>query len=165
MVAVIRRRRRCERIARLEYALSLNTCPGRVRGRPGPRRRIWIPAITGSEASESWRWPGLGTRGIGRPQGSAARGIFDGNPPRDRPSDSRLGLAAGFLSFDPAPCVQLGGHDDLRGDIGRRFVARTPGVLMGADHPGVDPDRPPGALGRVGIAAQLVEDPDPGPVS
>ena len=30
-------------------------------------------------------------------------------PPRDRPSDSRLGLAADFLSFDPAPCVQIQG--------------------------------------------------------
>ena len=32
MVVVIRRRRRWERIARLAYALSPNTCPGRVRG-------------------------------------------------------------------------------------------------------------------------------------
>jgi len=73
MVAVIRRRRRWERIARLEFALSPNTCPGRVRGRPGPRRRIRIPAITGSKASESWRCPALVTREIGRQQVSAAR--------------------------------------------------------------------------------------------
>lgn len=87
------------------------------------------------------------------------------NPPRERPNDSRLGLAAGFLSFDPAPCVQLGGRDDLRGNIDGRPVAGPGRVLMGADHPGVDSDRPARALVLVGVAAQLIEDPGPGSVS
>jgi hypothetical protein len=64
-----------------------------------------------------------------------------------------------FLSFDPPPCVQLGRRDDLRGDIGGQLVAGTRGVLMGSDHPAVHPDRPARAFGRVGVAAQLVEDP------
>ena len=104
------------------------------------------------------------TREIGRQRVSAARWIFEVNPPRDRPSDSRLGLAAGFLSFDPAPCVQIGGRDDLRGDISRRLMACTRCMLMGADHPGIDPDRPPRALLPVGVPAQLIEDPRPGTV-
>lgn len=83
------------------------------------------------------------------------------SPPRDRPRDSRLGLAADFLSFDPAPCVHVEGCDDLRGDIGGRLVAGAGGVLVGANDAGVDPDRPFRTLVPVGAAAQLVEDPRP----
>ena len=36
-------------------------------------------------------------------------------------------------------------------------MAGTGGVLVGADHPGVDPDCPFGAFDLVGVAAQLVE--------
>ena len=85
-------------------------------------------------------------------------------PPRDRPSDSRLGLAADFLSFDPAPCVQIQGCEDLLSDIGGQQVAGTGGMLVSADHTGVDPDRPPHALGHIGVATELVEDPHPGTV-
>jgi hypothetical protein len=41
------------------------------------------------------------------------------------------------------------------------LVTGTGGVLVGADHPGIDPDRPLGAFGPVGVAAQLVEDKHP----
>ena len=70
-----------------------------------------------------------------------------------------------FLSFDPPPCVQLGRRDDLRGDVGGRGVAGTGGVLMGADHCAVHPDRPVRAFGHVGVAAQRVEDPSQGAVA
>jgi len=80
-------------------------------------------------------------------------------PPRDRPRLSRLGLPAGFLSSDPAPCGQLEGCDDLRGDVSRRLVAGNGGVLVGADHPGIDPDRPLRALVLIGVTTELIEDP------
>ena|SRR5215208_166407 len=118
--------------------------------------------MTGSKASESCRCPAVVTREIGRHRVSAARWIFDVNPPRERPNDSRAGFAADFLSFDPAPCAQLDRREDLRGDIGGWLMAGTGGVLMGADHPGVDPDRPVGTFVRVGVAPQLLEDLHPG---
>jgi len=70
-----------------------------------------------------------------------------------------------FLSFDPPPCVQLGGRDDLRGDVGGRLVAGTRGVLMGSDHTAVHPDRPVQPFGQIGVAAQLLEDPGQGAVA
>jgi len=76
-----------------------------------------------------------------------------------------LGSSAGFLSFDPPPCVQLGRRDDLRGDVGGRLVAGTRGVLMGSDHAAVHADRPVQAFGHVRVAAQLIEDPGQGAVS
>ena len=75
------------------------------------------------------------------------------------------GSSAGFLSFDPPPCVQLGRRDDLRGDVGGRLVAGTRGVLMGSDHTAVHPDRPVRAVGQIGVAAQLLEDPGQGAVA
>ena len=83
------------------------------------------------------------------------------NPPRERPSASRLGLAADFLSFDPAPCVQLDRRDNLLGHISGELVASSGGVLVSTDYPGVDPDRPLRTLGLVGVAAQLIEDKHP----
>ena len=83
------------------------------------------------------------------------------NPPRERPSASRLGLAADFLSFDPAPCVQLDRRDNLLGHISGRLVASSGGVLVCTDYPGVDPDRPLPTLGLISVAAQLVEDKHP----
>lgn len=38
-----------------------------------PRRRMRMPAITGSKATASWRCPGVVTREIGRPREAAAR--------------------------------------------------------------------------------------------
>jgi hypothetical protein len=87
------------------------------------------------------------------------------SPPRERPRLSRLGLPVDFLLFDPAPCGQLSGRNDLRIDVCRRLVAGTGGVLVGADHPGVDRDRPLRALLVVGVAAQLIEDHGPGTVT
>ena len=104
------------------------------------------------------------TREIGRHRVSAARWILLVNPPRERPSASLLGLAADFLLFDRAPCVQLGTRNDLPGDIGRRIMPGTGGVLMGPDHPGVDSDSPLWTFMRIGVAAQLVEDPRPGAI-
>lgn len=86
-------------------------------------------------------------------------------PPRERPRLSRLGLPADFLLFDPAPCVQLGGRDYVRIDVGRRLVAGAGGVLVGTDHPGVDRDCSFRALALVGIPAQLIEDPGPGAIA
>ena len=73
------------------------------------------------------------------------------NPPRERPSASRPGLAADFLSFDPAPCVQLDRRDNLLGHISGGLVASSGGVLVSTDYPGVDPDRPLRTLGLVGV--------------
>lgn len=69
------------------------------------------------------------------------------------------------LSFDPPPCAQYGRRDDLRGDVGGRLVAGTSGVLMGSDHPAVHPDRPVRTVSQVGVAAQLLEDPDQGAIT
>ena len=80
------------------------------------------------------------------------------SPPRERPNVSREGRVADFLSFDPAPCVDLDRREDLRVDVDRRRVAGTGGVLMRPNHAGVDPDRPLPALGQVGAPAELVED-------
>ena len=84
--------------------------------------------------------------------------------PADPPSGGS-GSPADFLSFDPPPCVQLGRRDDLRGDVGGRSVAGTGGVLMGADHCAVHPDRPVRAFGHVGATAQRVQDPGQGAVT
>ena len=84
-------------------------------------------------------------------------------PPGFPPGGS--GSPADFLSFDPPPCVQLGRHDDLRGDVGGRGVAGTGGVLMGADHRAVHPDGPVRAFGHIGLSAQLVQDLDQGAVT
>ena len=76
-----------------------------------------------------------------------------------------LGSSAGFLSFDPPPCVQLGRRDDLRGDVGGRGVAGTGGVLMGADHRAVHPDGPVRAFGHIGLSAQFIQDPGQGAIT
>ena len=84
---------------------------------------------------------------------------------------SRLGLLEDFpcdgsgsltdsLSFDPPPCAQHGRRENLRGDVGGRLVASTSSMLMGSDHPAVHPDRPVRTVGLVGVAAQLLEDPN-----
>jgi len=44
-------------------------------------------------------------------------------------------------------------------------VAGTGSVLVGAEHPTIDSDRPVGAFVGIGVAAQLLEDPDPGAIS
>ena len=75
------------------------------------------------------------------------------------------GSPADFLSFDPPPCVQLGRRDDLRRDVGGRGMAGTGGVLMGADHRAVHPDRPVRAFGHVGAAPQRVQDPSQGAIT
>jgi hypothetical protein len=69
------------------------------------------------------------------------------------------GSPADFLSFDPPPCVQLGGRDDLRRDVGGRDAAGTGGVLMGPDHRAVHPDRPVRTFGHIGLSTQRVQDP------
>jgi hypothetical protein len=44
-------------------------------------------------------------------------------------------------------------------------IAGTRGVLMGSDHTAVHPDRPVRAVGQIGVAAQLLEDPGQGAVA
>ena len=75
------------------------------------------------------------------------------------------GSLAGFLSFDPPPCVQLGRRDDLPGNFGGRLVAGNGGVLMGEDHRADDTDRPVRAVGHIGLSAQLVQDPSQGAIT
>jgi len=87
------------------------------------------------------------------------------NPPRERPRASRLAFAAGFLSFGPAPCVHHRGRDNLRVDINRWRMPGTGGVLMRPHHRRINPDRPIRALAHIGITAQLIEDPGPGPIT
>ena len=43
-------------------------------------------------------------------------------------------------------------------------MAGTSGVLVGADHPGIDPDRSLRTFDPVGVAAQLVEEILPGAI-
>jgi hypothetical protein len=43
-------------------------------------------------------------------------------------------------------------------------MASTGGMLMGAHHPAIDAHRPLHAVGAVGAAAQLIEDPRPAAV-
>ena len=93
----------------------------------------------------------------------ASRLDLSGRPVDVPPGGS--GSPADFLSFDPPPCVQFGRRDDLRGNVGGRGVAGTGGVLMGADHCAVHPDRPVRAFGHVGAAPQLVQDPSQGAVT
>jgi hypothetical protein len=89
-------------------------------------------------------------------------------PPRERPNASRSVLSLDFLSFDPVPCVSLGAHGILRGQVERRRVAGASGVLMGTDHRGVHPHRPlhcvTGLRVLITTAAQLIKDPGPGPI-
>src|SRR5207237_10334349 len=124
----------------LEKAVSPNRCPGVVRGRPGPRRRIRIPAITGSKPIESCRCPAVVMWEIGRARRSATRWILLVKPPRERPSASRWDPE--FVSFDPAPCAHLR----------RQCVAGTGRVLMGPHHGAIHRDRPVQALPRVAAA-------------
>jgi hypothetical protein len=92
--------------------LSASGRSGRVRGRPAPERAMRNAAISGSNASESWRWPAVVTRASGRHRASAIRGIFVVSPPRERPSPSRSRpdslVAEELLSFDSAPSVGRG---------------------------------------------------------
>lgn len=87
------------------------------------------------------------------------------NPPLERPSVSRLGFAAGFLLFDPAPCVHRRACHDLRVDISGWRVTGTGRMLMRAHDSCVHSHRPRRALARIGIPTQLVEDPGPRAVS
>ena len=43
-------------------------------------------------------------------------------------------------------------------------MAGTGGMLVSADHTGVDTDRPPHALSHIGVATELVQDPHPSAV-
>jgi hypothetical protein len=87
------------------------------------------------------------------------------SPPRERPSASRLGFAADFLSFDQAPCVHHGRRDNLRVNINWWRMPGTGGVLMRPHDPGIDPNRPPRALAQIGVTAQLMQNPGPGPIT
>lgn len=61
------------------------------------RRRIRVPAITGSKATASWRCPGVMTREMGRAWSSAARWILVVRPPGERPNASRSVLGPDSL--------------------------------------------------------------------
>jgi hypothetical protein len=90
----------------------------------------------------------------GRQRRSAARWILVLSPPRERPSASRPGRAAGFLSFGAAPCEQVRGQG----------AAGPGGVLVRADHGGIGTDRPVLPLGLITAGPQPVQDLLLGPV-
>jgi hypothetical protein len=75
------------------------------------------------------------------------------------------GPPIGCRRFDPAPCFDLGGREDLRGDVGGRLASGARRMLVRADHRGVDRDRPVPTLAQVGVEAQLVENLDPGAIA
>jgi hypothetical protein len=124
---VIPRPRSAKRIARLEKALSPRTPPGRVRGRPGPRRLMLIRSMTAVKASESWRCPTV-TLEIGCALRSAASTILlvkrRGNG-RSPPGPAASGVSchsteppcpARVAPRSPGRCRRLGG------DVPRRHV-------------------------------------------
>ena len=76
------------RLAADEYALSANAAPGRIRGRPVPRRAMRTWFSSGMNCGQSPCWPGVKMRVTGRQPRSAARWILVVRPPRDRPSAS-----------------------------------------------------------------------------
>jgi len=175
MVVLIRRLRRWERIALLEYALSARTRPGRVRGRPGPRRAILSRPMSGMKATESWRCPALVTRASGRQPESASRWTLVVSPPRDRPSASRsFGLpgfvpaGGGSLSFGSAPCADRGaqhGHrQPPRVDVRRRGVPRPGRVLVRPDDRRIRRHRPRPPLRLIAPGPQRIQDHLPRPV-
>jgi hypothetical protein len=96
-------------------------------------------SISGMNRGQSRYWPGLRIRATGRQRRSAARWILVLSPPRERPSASRPGPAAGFLSFGGAPCGQVRGPD----------AAGAGRVLVRADHSGIRADRPVVAAGLI----------------
>ncbi len=115
------------------------------------------------------------------------------NPPRDRPNPSRSGRTAdsigsvgsgvdsvaGFVWFDPAPCViHRVGHDrrwrhvrrfadrvelqqrrqPSRRNVLGRLMARSRSVLMRADHGRIHPDRPLPTVVTVASRPQPLQD-------
>lgn len=149
---MIPRRRQCPRLALFENALSPNRCPGVVRGRSGPRRRIRIPAITCSNAIESCRCPAIVTRDTGRARESPASTILVLSPPRDRPRASRPAATwPGFVIRLIPLCGRVGcdGHQRRAGGHGPRCRPPRPsspgpraGRTHGATRRGCPPTRP-----------------------
>src|SRR5512142_1986726 len=148
MVARMPRRRSSVRVVRAEYALSATTCSGRVRGRPTPPAGTRIAASSPGSCGLSPACPGVSSTASGRPRPSTARWSLLLSPPRDRPRASpgtgstRVGAP---LPLRPPP------------------FSRPRGVLVGADHGGVDRDDPLHRL-PVGVDLQIGEDPLPGTV-
>jgi hypothetical protein len=155
MTAVIPRLRSQARLAADEYALSAIAVPGRVRGRPFPRRAMRTWFSSGMNCGQSPCWPGVRIRVTGRQRRSAAKWILVLSPPRDRPSASWRAPPRGFLSFGGAPCGQLRGQ----------LVAGSGGVLVCADHGGIGAEGPVRALGLVAPGPQPTQDLLPGPSS
>jgi hypothetical protein len=81
-------------------------------------------------------------------------------PPERLPA----GLGGQLLVIRPCPLCPDSGCDDLLGDIGGQQMAGTGGMLVSADHTGVDSDRPLHALGHIGVPTELVQDPHPSAV-
>ena len=137
-----------------EYALSAIARPGRVRGRPLPRRAMRTCSSSGMNCGQLPCWPGVKIRVTGRHRRSAARWILVLSPPRDRPSAFRPGHGGGLLSFGAAPGDPLGGQ-------------RMPGpggVLVRSDHGGIRAQGPVLPLGLIAPGPQPVQDLLPGPV-
>ena len=85
MTAVIPRRRKSLRMARLEYALSARTRWGRVRGLPAPTRSTRRLASRCSNTGASLACPAETTTTNGRPPPSTRWWILLVKPPRERP--------------------------------------------------------------------------------
>jgi hypothetical protein len=135
--------------------LSPGAAPGRVRGRPVPRRAMRTWPSSGMNGGQSPCWPGVRISVTGRHRRSATRWILVVSPPRERPRASRPGRpAGGFLSYGRAPPGQFRGPG-----------APGPGrVRVRADHGGIRAHRPVRAVGLVAPGPQDVPDPRPGPI-
>jgi hypothetical protein len=103
---------------------------------------------SGMNYGQSPCWPGGEDPAAGRHRRSAARWILVLSPPRERPSASRPGRAAGFLSFDGAP----------RGQLRGQRVAGPGGVLVRPHHGGIGADRPVLPLGFIAPSPQPAQD-------
>ena len=114
IAALSLRRRRCARIAALDYILSPSTRPGLVRGRPGHRRAIFSPPISGARpgnrgAARHWS-PAIAADTRNRPAGGSCWSArpWTGPAPPGPVTRPRTGDAAG-RSARPAP-VAPGPH-------------------------------------------------------
>src|SRR5215207_6777344 len=84
--------------------------------------------------------------------------------PARRLSVRRVGFAGRFLVIRPAPLCPTRSSRRPPQDVGGRGMAGTGGVLMGADHRAVHPDRPVRTFGHVGLSTQRIEDPSQGAI-
>src|SRR4051794_7749737 len=130
--------------------------------------------MTASNASESCRFPALVTRARTRHRRSASRWILLVSPPREWPSPSRSGawalpdrLPAG-VAFGAATGAGGTGQgcrcQPLGWDVLGRCMAGSGGVVVGADHGGIDGRGPVRCFVLIASDPQAVQDLLPGSI-